>query len=183
VHIDADIARTSSSGHFYLNGRHIFKTKRAYQSAPPRRLSYFRFSTHSSIAPAYFLREMTQVGAYCDEFKRSLYQPLTPDRKEIRLLTVKAGTRETQLECMMSTVSLLENLTPAYETMSYCWGDGSVRNTISVNGRRLGTPSSAKHALLCMRGTVQDRTLWIDAICINQQDWSPRAWAFWNGRR
>ena len=118
---------------------------------------------------------MTQAETAHKDSAGPLYQPLAPDRKEIRLLKVEAGLLAAPLECSLSTVSLLDNPNPVYETISYCWGDSSMRDTISVNGRELDVPSSAKNALLCMRDASQERILWIDAICIDQENFSERS--------
>ena len=118
---------------------------------------------------------MTQAEPAHNDSAGHLYQPLAQDQKEIRLLKLRAGVRSAPVECVLSTVSLLDIPKPVYETISYCWGDESVRDTISVNGRELDVPSSAKNALLRMRDALQERILWIDAICIDQQNFDERA--------
>lgn len=59
---------------------------------------------------------------------------------------------------------------PAYEALSYTWGDISVTKTISCNGLLLRVPSNAWQALIDLRRDDDDRILWVDAICINQDD-------------
>jgi Heterokaryon incompatibility protein (HET) len=59
---------------------------------------------------------------------------------------------------------------PTYEALSYTWGDITVTNTISCNGLLLRVHSNAWHALIDLRQDNDSRMLWIDAICINQQD-------------
>jgi hypothetical protein len=115
---------------------------------------------------------MAQVKAQYDLSDPPLYQPLILGRKEIRLLEVKAGCAAAPLNCRLS---LLEDLRPIYETSSYCWGDAGKRGIISVNDMEIQVPSSARNALLCLRYASQDRTLWISAVCINQQNFHDRA--------
>ena len=55
---------------------------------------------------------MTQAETAHKDSAGPLYQPLAPDRKEIRLLKVEAGLLAAPLECSLSTVSLLDNPNP-----------------------------------------------------------------------
>ena len=62
--------------------------------------------------------------------------------------------------------------TRRYEALSYTWGDPSVTDAIrcSQTGRELLVTVNCKNALRRLRFPHQRRWLWIDAICINQQD-------------
>lgn len=58
----------------------------------------------------------------------------------------------------------------AYEALSYSWGaEGSVEN-ITVNDRSLDVTKNLADALFFLRDESSTRTLWIDALCINQAD-------------
>jgi hypothetical protein len=61
-----------------------------------------------------------------------------------------------------------------YEALSYCWGDASTLSPISCNDSRLQVTQNLKSALRDLRYPDRARVLWIDAVCINQQDVSER---------
>ncbi|KAI0450832.1 HET-domain-containing protein [Xylaria acuta] len=63
-----------------------------------------------------------------------------------------------------------------YETISYCWGDATARDSIAVDGDAVDVPASAVAALKCMRKAEEPRVIWIDSICINQTDLDERAY-------
>lgn len=67
----------------------------------------------------------------------------------------------------MKSTSLSEK--PEYEALSYCWGEPGRQQTISINGTDVPVFRNLHQALVRLRAT-RPRTLWIDAICINQQD-------------
>lgn len=67
-------------------------------------------------------------------------------------------------------MSLLADPKPYYETISYVWGDETLRGSVYMCGQTLDVPASAEHALRRMRHTNTIRLLWIDAVCINQSD-------------
>ncbi|KAM7202223.1 Heterokaryon incompatibility protein (HET) domain containing protein [Rhypophila sp. PSN 637] len=58
-----------------------------------------------------------------------------------------------------------------FEALSYVWGDTSVDNkTIKVNGALFKVGANLYSALLHLRPKDGYRILWVDAICINQED-------------
>jgi hypothetical protein len=59
---------------------------------------------------------------------------------------------------------------PLYETISYAWGETTLAGHILVDGGVINIPASAVSALQYMRLPDKSRTLWIDCICIDQQD-------------
>lgn len=98
------------------------------------------------------------------------YRPLDKDRMEIRLLVLKAGQGSQTIRCELQKAFLTSNPLPQYETISYCWGDPKLTAHIVLNGRRKKVPASSKAAIARMRLPDADRVLWIDALCINQDD-------------
>jgi hypothetical protein len=59
----------------------------------------------------------------------------------------------------------------SYEALSYCWGDNTTFKTpIVCNGARLEITRNLKSALWHLRNKEKVRVLWVDAICINQED-------------
>lgn len=58
---------------------------------------------------------------------------------------------------------------PPFEALSYCWGDPQLKKlTIICNEQSTAVTSSLHSALGRLRLLDQPRTVWIDALCINQ---------------
>lgn len=105
--------------------------------------------------------------------------PLDRDSKQIRLLTVEAGHHESEICCSFTITSLTAKSLPQYEALSYCWGNVKDTKTITLRhpdfrGEQIQQPftvsANLANALRCIRQEGRNRTLWIDAICINQDD-------------
>ena len=98
------------------------------------------------------------------------YRPLDANRREIRLLILKKRSHSSmgRVEANLVYTSLACPI--AYETVSYCWGDPSLRASILVNGRLVDVPASAETMLSTVSNDNKERTVWIDAVCINQND-------------
>jgi hypothetical protein len=56
-----------------------------------------------------------------------------------------------------------------YEAVSYTWGDATKCRTIECNGKSFGVSQNLFDALINMRLSDKSRTIWIDALCINQE--------------
>ncbi|KAI7553019.1 hypothetical protein KC319_g13130, partial [Hortaea werneckii] len=63
-----------------------------------------------------------------------------------------------------------------FETVSYAWGDVHACHQIIVNGHGLPVSANCAQVLRRMRHPDRDRRLWIDAVCINQDDLRERSW-------
>ncbi|KAH7324078.1 heterokaryon incompatibility protein-domain-containing protein [Rhexocercosporidium sp. MPI-PUGE-AT-0058] len=102
-----------------------------------------------------------------------MYSPLDSQKREIRLLRILPSTdndESTQIECMLSSVSLLSE--PQYNALSYCWGSPSSTVAILVNGQPFHATKNLASALRAFRakwkGKWIEDPLWVDAVCINQ---------------
>ncbi|KAB2100480.1 hypothetical protein AG0111_0g11323 [Alternaria gaisen] len=113
----------------------------------------------------------TQITAY----PPPQYEPLNPTSKEIRVLDVAPGVGDAIVECTMRRISLLDDPVPVYETISYCWGPPRAPSTIKLNGDLTSVPASSEAAIRRMRLSDRPRTLWIDAICIDQSSVTERS--------
>ncbi|KAK8023704.1 HET-domain-containing protein [Apiospora rasikravindrae] len=110
-----------------------------------------------------------------DEDNADFYRPLDIESLEFRLLLLQAGEGDEPIKCQLVHASLKEGADrPSYETISYCWGDPAQTAGIFVDGLEMEVPLSARRVLQRMRKYDADRTLWIDAICINQNDVAER---------
>lgn len=101
-----------------------------------------------------------------------LYSPLA-DADEIRLLHLLPSTRQDPVvECTIKHFNLKWDL--HYEALSYMWGSPTSSNSIEINGKTCSIRENLFSALLHLRHWHTPRTLWIDALCINQEDNSER---------
>ncbi|OAG00709.1 HET-domain-containing protein [Paraphaeosphaeria sporulosa] len=58
----------------------------------------------------------------------------------------------------------------SYKALSYTWGNGSLTHSITVNGASLKITRSLFDALSHLQPSTHPLKIWIDQICINQQD-------------
>ncbi|KXS94408.1 hypothetical protein AC578_9491 [Pseudocercospora eumusae] len=106
------------------------------------------------------------------EFK---YRVLDARRKEIRLMCIEPGSGPDDiLRCTFRHVALIDDK-PAYNTVSYVWGDSTKRASIFVDGKLLDIPQSSEKALRRIRKRDVSIVVWIDAVCINQNDKAERS--------
>jgi hypothetical protein len=86
-----------------------------------------------------------------------------------RYLILQPGHGSERLRCSLVASRLDE--APAYEAISYVWGDPTLDQPIAVDdGRRLHITRSLTDVLRRLRRASEPRTLWADSICINQKD-------------
>ena len=111
------------------------------------------------------------------------YRPTTPGQPRIRLINLQPDlvhhefyTEEGQakkqygdlVSCTMTHVSL--DSPPLFVALSYAWGDSKHRKPILVNGAVFQATENLESALRHLRSREDARVLWVDAICINQND-------------
>ncbi|EHK16860.1 uncharacterized protein TRIVIDRAFT_132850, partial [Trichoderma virens Gv29-8] len=99
------------------------------------------------------------------------YDQIDLDGHAIRLLRLLPGSGSEQILCEIIEAWLYpeENLLP-YEALSYTWGSAEAPENITVNGKLLAVTENLYKALQQLRHDNQERILWVDAICINQDD-------------
>ncbi|KUJ11247.1 HET-domain-containing protein, partial [Mollisia scopiformis] len=95
------------------------------------------------------------------------YKALDLDWNEIRLLTFLPQDADGRIRCRLDHASLIN--APAYAALSYCWGDPTPVKSIVINDVEVEIGPNLESALRCLQSRGYDR-LWVDAICINQQD-------------
>jgi hypothetical protein len=99
------------------------------------------------------------------------YQPLDSQSKEFRLVDIHPAEERTSIvQCTLRHESLRSEPPTIFETVSYVWGDPTSRDIMEVNGFAVDVPASSVAALQRLRLKTVLRTLWIDALCINQSD-------------
>ena len=98
-----------------------------------------------------------------------VFDPLPPG--EIRLLHIESWS-ELEVQCKLEHVDL--SSTGDYYALSYVWGTAAADRQISLNGASFRVTENLRTALKAIQNF--HRTLkvspwvWIDAVCINQQD-------------
>lgn len=90
------------------------------------------------------------------------------DHPEIRLVKLMPGTWDDAISCSLDVVSFDKG--PTYEALSYVWGDPEKRKPIQLDDQSFEATANLWMALRRLRYPDAHRILWIDAICINQND-------------
>ncbi|KAG8362266.1 hypothetical protein FVEN_g90 [Fusarium venenatum] len=107
----------------------------------------------------------------------SSYRSLNKPSKQIRLIEVKAQQPKAPLELNLSIHTL--NKAPDFYAVSYTWGSGELSEMVLINGNPMMVTGNCYYALSQIHshsksstsGTTSKRVyLWIDSICINQND-------------
>jgi hypothetical protein len=100
-----------------------------------------------------------------------LYQTLA-DVDEIRLLHLQPGATNEPLICQLLNSTLFDK--PQYEALSYMWGRKESPLQIELSGSIVEVRNNLWQALNHLRHAQTTRILWIDALCINQDDANER---------
>jgi ankyrin repeat protein len=95
------------------------------------------------------------------------YDPIDLDGCNFRLLRLCYATNG-PIECHLFDARLDEPI--EYEALSYTWGDSVRPYDILLNGNPMPVTANLSRALWDLRYPNEDRILWVDAICINQED-------------
>ncbi|KAI1211005.1 heterokaryon incompatibility protein-domain-containing protein [Annulohypoxylon truncatum] len=108
---------------------------------------------------------------------RYVYDPL-PDGKHIRLLELHPGSGDDPLSGTLRSVSLADSAYGRFDALSYVWGDMHRPGAATIalgSGQNLRIAPNLTDALRQLRHSKRSRVIWVDAICINQQDDAERA--------
>ncbi|KAF7553049.1 hypothetical protein G7Z17_g3901 [Cylindrodendrum hubeiense] len=103
------------------------------------------------------------------------YEPFTPGLDALRLLVIlpRASPKDREIACELHNRTFGSK--PEYEALSYTWGTKPATKTIKINGEPFLVRNNLYSALQHLQ-LKTPRTLWVDAICINQDDISERNW-------
>ncbi|KAF6803612.1 heterokaryon incompatibility protein [Colletotrichum sojae] len=114
------------------------------------------------------------------------YQPLDPQQGEIRLIEIEPltqkndmveGGNEGLVRCSLKHIRLSD--AARYRALSYAWGDPNITKAIVLDGRQVdvtSNPESVLRELAIQRSRDPEITpaLWVDAVCIDQQNETER---------
>jgi hypothetical protein len=101
-----------------------------------------------------------------------VYQALPPSRS-IRLFRLfPSADAEKPLRGELFEYSLQEmyEQEQPYDALSYVWGQSNTTHSIEVDGCDLRITASLQTALSYMRHRRREKLIWVDALCINQDD-------------
>ena len=102
------------------------------------------------------------------------YESLDPERRNIRLINMLPVKTDEIISCQIETVSL-DDL-PIYTALSYVWGDAADTRPILLDGHSHEVTVNLERALRNLgRKASEPQKIWIDALCVNQQDVSERS--------
>lgn len=104
------------------------------------------------------------------------YELLDVEKLEIRVVILRPGIKSSPIECYLEHVSTKKEARkgkkarPSYKALSYTWGSPEIHKTIFLNGIEVQVRENLWQALYHLRLPDTELCLWIDAICINQDD-------------
>lgn len=102
---------------------------------------------------------------------KAVFPAIDSAATKIRLIELHPGGFESSIifECHVIT---LDGQHQPYEALSYTWGDAHAndKEIISVGETDVSVTGNLAHALRALRHKDAKRWLWIDAVCINQND-------------
>ncbi|PMD14705.1 HET-domain-containing protein [Hyaloscypha hepaticicola] len=100
-------------------------------------------------------------------FPRYTHEPLW-DKRSIRLLHLSRGSPFGRVRYKLTVHGI--DSRPSYEAISYTWGDPTFCRPIIIDDCELMVTSNAFDVLQQRATFWKVRTIWIDSICINQDD-------------
>jgi hypothetical protein len=98
------------------------------------------------------------------------YEPIDDPKGKIRILILlpPASSDDHELRCRLTTAKISDSL--SYEALSYCWGTEALTERIHLPSGTLAITKHLATGLRRLRYRDRPRHLWVDAVCINQQD-------------
>ncbi|PMD53980.1 HET-domain-containing protein [Hyaloscypha bicolor E] len=97
----------------------------------------------------------------------SAYSPLTRD-DEIRLLGLQPGKKTQRI--IISLKHVILDASVRYEALSYEWKSEEGSETVQCGSFSIAATKNLIRALKALRHPDKPRWLWVDALCINQED-------------
>jgi hypothetical protein len=106
------------------------------------------------------------------------YSPLDEIAQEIRLLRLLPSTFSSDIRVCLVPTPFTTEVIPQFEAFSYTWG--SPENPVDIfvgeqGYQAISVTRNLAEALHYLRHEDNPRVLWIDAVCVNQQDLRERS--------
>ncbi|KAI3325421.1 heterokaryon incompatibility protein-domain-containing protein [Xylariaceae sp. AK1471] len=111
-------------------------------------------------------------------FDSHIQSPYRYIQGDFRLVTILAGQWNDDIKCVVSDAWFRHNT--GYKALSYAWGASKSKRPIQLRGNHFDDTASLvitvnlEHALRTLRLTDKPVIMWIDALCINQEDIAER---------
>ncbi|PNP61047.1 hypothetical protein FNYG_14135 [Fusarium nygamai] len=99
-------------------------------------------------------------------YSADLYQPLSGSSSFRLLELLPSGNRTDPLVGRLVDSDI--TFQPDYEALSYVWGDVTPAQYIKLGDQDISITPNLHSALIHLRSSETVRTLWVDALCINQ---------------
>jgi hypothetical protein len=97
------------------------------------------------------------------------YHELDHESREFRLLRLLPSIDfDTEIHCELFKSSL--DSCPSYEAISYVWGDANITVPIRLHDTTRSVTTNLGLALRYMRLVEEESVIWVDALCINQEN-------------
>lgn len=87
---------------------------------------------------------------------------------QTRFVVIQPGYDDNEIQCDLRTASTKDLL--EYRCLSYVWGTSANRRRIWLNEHWYSITANLFAALCCLRRNLIEGFIWIDALCINQND-------------
>lgn len=106
----------------------------------------------------------------------NLYRSLDAECREIRILELLAGSFDEDISCKLSYTKLQSPGPVPYEALSYVWGKTDFTEPLELDGSPVFVTKNLALALRHLRPEAggRPRRIWVDALCINQDDVAER---------
>ncbi|KAG4442033.1 hypothetical protein IFR05_002501 [Cadophora sp. M221] len=101
------------------------------------------------------------------------YTPLA-DPDHIRLLILQPRSDGIEIKCRIIHDKMINGDVVHYEALSYMWSGPENPKAIQLEGQQHSVRENLWQALSHLRHPTHPRSLWVDAICINQSDTEER---------
>ena len=106
-----------------------------------------------------------------------MHHPVLSGPRSFRLLTILPGLREDTIATRLFTAELpvVSGGLPRYDALSYVWGTQADKLQINCNGQMMDVTRNLHSSLVQLRSEHDEHVIWIDQLCINQDDAEERS--------
>ncbi|KAH8650619.1 ankyrin repeat-containing domain protein [Tricladium varicosporioides] len=104
--------------------------------------------------------------------KRSFYEyrPIDLDKPAIRLIRLFQGKFTDNIYCELFEGYLDQEIGVPYHALSYSWGSNEKKSMVIIDNKIMDITLNLFQALQHLRYENEDRIMWVDAICIDQNN-------------
>ncbi|KAF5683290.1 heterokaryon incompatibility (het-6OR allele) [Fusarium circinatum] len=96
-------------------------------------------------------------------------------KREIRLAHIHNGKWQDPISCDFKSTKIESHGTQSYSALSYVWGLSRATEAIQIDGHGHDISINLACAIRQLRGERNSILIWIDALCINQDDIDERS--------